>query len=321
MSAVPTDIAIAQAAKLRPVAEIAAELGLGDDEVELYGKYKAKVSLKALARRKVKGRLVLVTGHQPHPRGRGQVHGDGGGDAGAAAPRQERRRLHPGAVARTGVRREGRCVRRRIRPGRSDGGHQPPLHRRLSRDRERAQPALRDAGLASAPRQCPRDRHAAHHLAPHHGHERPGAAQHHREPGGHQRGARARRPVRHHSRVGDHGDHGARHGSRRPGAAARAHHRRAHTREAAGARERPEGAGRDDAAPQGRHQSEPGADARGRAGVHPLRAVRQHRARLQFGSRDQACARAVRRGAHRRRGSAPISAPKSSSTSSAAWRG
>ena len=35
---VPTDIAIAQAAKLRPVAEIAAELGLGDDEVELYGR-------------------------------------------------------------------------------------------------------------------------------------------------------------------------------------------------------------------------------------------------------------------------------------------
>jgi len=48
---VPSDIAIAQAAKLRPVADIAAELGLEDDELELYGKYKAKVRLAALARR------------------------------------------------------------------------------------------------------------------------------------------------------------------------------------------------------------------------------------------------------------------------------
>ena len=72
MTAVPTDIAIAQAAKLRPVAAIAAELGLTDDEVELYGKYKAKVSLKALARRKPKGRLVLVTGINPTPAGEGK---------------------------------------------------------------------------------------------------------------------------------------------------------------------------------------------------------------------------------------------------------
>ncbi|HET7295695.1 MAG TPA: formate--tetrahydrofolate ligase, partial [Gemmatimonadales bacterium] len=69
---VPTDIAIAQAAKLRPVAEIAAELGLDDDEIELYGKYKAKVHLTALARRKPKGRLVLVTGINPTPAGEGK---------------------------------------------------------------------------------------------------------------------------------------------------------------------------------------------------------------------------------------------------------
>src|SRR5205823_5011975 len=66
---VPTDIAIAQAAKLRPVAEIAAELGLGDDEVELYGRYKAKIRLQALARRPPQGRLVLVTGINPTPAG------------------------------------------------------------------------------------------------------------------------------------------------------------------------------------------------------------------------------------------------------------
>src|SRR2546429_6230862 len=69
---VPTDIAIAQAAKLRPVADIAAELGLGEDEVELYGKYKAKVRLAPLAAGKPKGRLVLVTGINPTPAGEGK---------------------------------------------------------------------------------------------------------------------------------------------------------------------------------------------------------------------------------------------------------
>jgi formate--tetrahydrofolate ligase len=69
---VPTDIAIAQAAKLRPVADLAAELGLAEDEVELYGKYKAKVRLAALAARKPKGRLVLVTGINPTPAGEGK---------------------------------------------------------------------------------------------------------------------------------------------------------------------------------------------------------------------------------------------------------
>jgi len=47
---VPTDIAIAQAARLRPVADIAADLGLDGEEIELYGRYKAKVRLAALAR-------------------------------------------------------------------------------------------------------------------------------------------------------------------------------------------------------------------------------------------------------------------------------
>jgi formate--tetrahydrofolate ligase len=69
---VPTDIAIAQAAKLRPVADIAADLGLDGDEIELYGKYKAKVLVPALARRPAKGRLVLVTGINPTPAGEGK---------------------------------------------------------------------------------------------------------------------------------------------------------------------------------------------------------------------------------------------------------
>jgi formate--tetrahydrofolate ligase len=69
---VPSDIAIAQAAKLRPIRDVAAELGLSDDELELYGKYKAKISLHALEQRAPKGRLVLVTGISPTPAGEGK---------------------------------------------------------------------------------------------------------------------------------------------------------------------------------------------------------------------------------------------------------
>ena len=69
---VPSDIEIAQAAKLRPIADVARELGLADDEVDLYGKYKAKISLRALEQRKQKGRLVLVTGISPTPAGEGK---------------------------------------------------------------------------------------------------------------------------------------------------------------------------------------------------------------------------------------------------------
>jgi formate--tetrahydrofolate ligase len=69
---VPTDIEIAQAAKLRPIADVAAELGLAEDEIERYGKYKAKISLGALESRPARGRLVLVTGINPTPAGEGK---------------------------------------------------------------------------------------------------------------------------------------------------------------------------------------------------------------------------------------------------------
>ena len=50
--------------------------------------------------------------------------------------------------------------------------------------------------------------------------------------------------------------------------------------------QRPEGARRDDGAAEGRARAEPGADAGEQSRVHPRRAVRQHRARLQLGDRD-----------------------------------
>jgi formate--tetrahydrofolate ligase len=72
VTTVPSDIAIAQAAKLRPIAEVAAEVGLGPDEILPYGRYKAKISAEAIAKRKPTGRLVLVTGINPTPAGEGK---------------------------------------------------------------------------------------------------------------------------------------------------------------------------------------------------------------------------------------------------------
>jgi formate--tetrahydrofolate ligase len=68
----PTDIEIAQAAKPRPIAEIAAEAGLAPDEYLPYGRYKAKITPEAAAARPPKGRLVLVTGINPTPAGEGK---------------------------------------------------------------------------------------------------------------------------------------------------------------------------------------------------------------------------------------------------------
>jgi formate--tetrahydrofolate ligase len=71
-TSVPSDIAIAQAAKLRPIQEVAAELGLGPDDILPYGRHKAKISAEAIRARTPKGRLVLVTGINPTPAGEGK---------------------------------------------------------------------------------------------------------------------------------------------------------------------------------------------------------------------------------------------------------
>jgi formyltetrahydrofolate synthetase len=71
----PSSLEIAQAATLRPIAEIAAELGLEDDEVELYGRYKAKISLGVLDRLadRPDGKLIDVTAITPTPAGEGKT--------------------------------------------------------------------------------------------------------------------------------------------------------------------------------------------------------------------------------------------------------
>ncbi|MGZ4135776.1 MAG: formate--tetrahydrofolate ligase, partial [Tumebacillaceae bacterium] len=69
-----TDIEIAQEAKLRPIREIAESIGLTEDDIEQYGKYKAKISLDVYRRLQDKpdGKLILVTAISPTPAGEGK---------------------------------------------------------------------------------------------------------------------------------------------------------------------------------------------------------------------------------------------------------
>jgi formate--tetrahydrofolate ligase len=70
-----SDLEIAQEATLEPIEDIANSLGLKDSEVELYGKYKAKISLEVLDRLKDQpsGKFVVITGMTPTPLGEGKT--------------------------------------------------------------------------------------------------------------------------------------------------------------------------------------------------------------------------------------------------------
>ncbi|EJU20030.1 formate--tetrahydrofolate ligase [Peptoanaerobacter stomatis] len=74
MSNVKSDIEIAQECKMQPITEVAKNFGLSEDELELYGKYKAKVSFEAIKRleNEKDGKLVLVTAISPTPAGEGK---------------------------------------------------------------------------------------------------------------------------------------------------------------------------------------------------------------------------------------------------------
>lgn len=70
-----TDIEIAQGCRMLPIGEIAAKAGIPDEDLEPYGRYKAKVSLSLLQKRAEKkpGKLILVTAITPTPAGEGKT--------------------------------------------------------------------------------------------------------------------------------------------------------------------------------------------------------------------------------------------------------
>jgi len=71
MPAIPSDIEIAQSVRPRHISDVAADLGLAPDDIDHYGKHKAKLSLDLIAR-PIRGRLVLVTAISPTPAGEGK---------------------------------------------------------------------------------------------------------------------------------------------------------------------------------------------------------------------------------------------------------
>ena len=75
MAKVLSDIEIAQQTHLEPIVKIAEKVGLTEDDLELYGKYKAKISFDAIKRlsKNEDGKLVLVTAITPTPAGEGKT--------------------------------------------------------------------------------------------------------------------------------------------------------------------------------------------------------------------------------------------------------
>ncbi len=71
---VPSDLVIAQAAAIKHIKEIAASAGISNDDLEYYGKYKAKLPLKLIDEEKItKSKLILVTAISPTPAGEGKT--------------------------------------------------------------------------------------------------------------------------------------------------------------------------------------------------------------------------------------------------------
>ena len=66
------DIEIAQQTKMEPIVDVAQKVGLTEDDLELYGKYKAKVSLPLKKKTQTKGKMILVTAINPTPAGEGK---------------------------------------------------------------------------------------------------------------------------------------------------------------------------------------------------------------------------------------------------------
>lgn len=130
MAKVLSDIEIAQQTKLEPITAIAKQVGLTDDDLELYGKYKAKISFDAIKRlsKNEDGKLVLVTAITPTPAGEGKTLTTIGlaqalnymGHKAVVALREP---------SRTGLRHQRRRCWRRLFPGPAHGRHQPALHR------------------------------------------------------------------------------------------------------------------------------------------------------------------------------------------------
>ena len=167
-------IEISRKTKLLPIEAVAAKVGIKEEDLEFYGKTKAKISLDLYRRLQdaPTGKLILVTAIHPTPAGEGKTTTSIGIDRRPQSAGQENHPLPARTGRRTVLWRQGRRHRRRLRPGRADGGDQSAFQRGFPRRHLRPQPAGGDARQPSALRQRPGHRPAPDCLAAGHGHER-----------------------------------------------------------------------------------------------------------------------------------------------------
>ena len=173
----PSDLDIARSVTPRPIGDIAAGLGLRPDEIEHYGPTKAKVTLagvERVERERPRGKYVVVTAITPTPLGEGKTTTTVGPGPGPQPDRAQRRGGDPPALARPGLRDQGRRRRRRLQPGRPDGGLQPPPDRRHPRHQRGPQPRRGLPRQPPPPRQRARHRPVLDPLAARRRHQRPG---------------------------------------------------------------------------------------------------------------------------------------------------
>ena len=287
-----SDIEIASAAKMLPIDQIAQDLGVLPEELEPYGRYKAKLAesiYKRLANRE-NGKLVLVTAINPTPAGEGKTTTTVGlgeamrsiGKKAMIALREPS--LGPVFGVKGGAAGGGYC------PGCAHGGHQPPLHRGYARHHRCQQPALRPASTTTssrAMRWASTRAGSSGQALP--GYERPRPAQHHRSVWA----ARSTAcPGRTASMITVASEVMAilclAADLRRPEKASGRYSGGLHlcTESRCTARDL-QGRGRDGSPAQGRHQAQPGPDPGEHPGPDARRPVCQHRPRLQLGARHQ----------------------------------
>ena len=135
-----SDIEIAQAAKPRPIMELAKEkLGIGPENLDPYGHFKAKVSMNYIKslQSKPNGKLILVSAITPTPAGEGKTTTTVGLTDALNQIGKKAMLLLARALARALFRRQRRRRRRRLCASGADGRHQSALHRRLPRHRRR----------------------------------------------------------------------------------------------------------------------------------------------------------------------------------------
>lgn len=131
-----SDIQIAQEAVMEPIAEVAKRLDIREDELELYGKYKAKFSDELLERLKDEpdGKLVLVTAINPTPAGEGKTTTSVGLRTGIWKTWKKSSHCVKRTIFRTMLWYQRRCGRRRICPGGTNGRSEFTFYRRFPCD-------------------------------------------------------------------------------------------------------------------------------------------------------------------------------------------